>query len=140
MISKKSLHVEKISYVYESADIYQRCSEFVLNNIPTEIKRRFDDGNLASSTVIRDISFEAQPHAITGIIGGDRATSKSLIDILIGYRRYGCLAGEVYMVDETKLVGSNSEPLNQSRPSEPGMLKFGYFDNLNFVPRVTASS
>ena len=90
----KALCIDCLSY-RPMPDAIENLEHYILNSglIPMQVQKYLGIELTADSQenkqILHEISFEARPGKITGILGCENAALKSLVDLINGQRRYG---------------------------------------------------
>ena len=132
----KILRAEKIVY-QATSDALENIEDYLISKTPSAISKCLGlNSNKASSMFLSSLSFEARPFELMGIVGGEKSTRKTLLDILVGHRKYGILGGNVYLSD----LKDGRFVVGPGNANSPNLVKkFEYYNNVAFIPRVSDS-
>ena len=140
---KKSLIIDNLSY-RPLPDAFENIEQYLISKIPISWQRywQIDQPLNENTKVLHEISFEAKPGNILGILGGEVATRRSLVDLICGERRYGTYSGDIYMTDyreeeeedgRDRRMPSGVNQITSSDKKDDGT----YHDNIAYIKSKT---
>ena len=126
---RKTLCVENLAY-RPLPDAFENIENYLVSKIPLKWQKQLgvEQPQNENTKVLHDVSFEAKAGKITGIIGGEVATRRTLVDLICGERWYGSFSGDIYMTD-------NSGEEGRVKPSFSATGT--YYDNIAYIKGKT---